>query len=538
MSRGVPPIELPGGGERPLPANGRVLLMAENPLRVLVADDIASNRTIVGAFLAHLNCTPIYATDGVEAVELFRMESPDVVLMDLMMPRMDGFEAIKQIRAMADDHWVPIIILSALSGEGDIVHGLEIGADDYLAKPLSFPVFAARFKALRRLLDMQRRLAGSLEQVRAVANGVIDGIISADEKGTILSVNRSATQIFGYTANELVGQNLRMLMPNPHRDKHDEYLGRYLSTGEKHVVGQIRELSGVRKDGTEFPLELGVSDITLPNRRMFIGVVRDVSEMRRIQRQLAEDAARLQRYHDESEREQELAMAIMERQVRSDWLRDGAVQYAVMPARNFSGDVVAVARSPQGALYAMLADATGHGLAAAVSVLPALGAFYRGAAANQSLTELVTELNGLLCGLLPKGRFVAASLVRLEAGTHKGQIWVGGVPDVLRIDDGGKVVQRFISRQLPLGILPSEEAGISHEEFVWSEVSQIVLCSDGLTEAENASGEAFGMRGLEATLQGSPRSGRVSRLRQALTRHLGRQAAGDDVSVLILDCAV
>ena len=129
------------------------------------------------------------------------------------------------------------------------------------------------------------------------------------------------------------------------------------------MIGQIRELTGVRKDGSQFPLELGVSDITLPNRRMFIGVVRDISEMRRIQRQLAEDAARLQRYHDESEREQELAMAIMERQVRSDWLRDGAVQYAVMPARNFSGDVVAVARSPQGALYAMLADATGHGLA-------------------------------------------------------------------------------------------------------------------------------------------------------------------------------
>jgi hypothetical protein len=98
----------------------------------------------------------------------------------------------------------------------------------------------------------------------------------------------------------------------------------------------------------------------MPNRRMFIGVIRDVSEGRRIQRKLAEDAARLQRYHDESEREQALAMSIMERQIRSDWLHDKAVQYAVMPARNFSGDVVAVARSADNALYAMLADATGH----------------------------------------------------------------------------------------------------------------------------------------------------------------------------------
>ena len=104
--------------------------MLENTLRVLVADDIASNRTIVGAFLAHLNCTPLYAADGQEAVDLFRREAPDVVLMDLMMPRMDGFEAIRQIRAMEDERWVPIIIVSALSGEGDIVQGLEIGADD------------------------------------------------------------------------------------------------------------------------------------------------------------------------------------------------------------------------------------------------------------------------------------------------------------------------------------------------------------------------------------------------------------------------
>lgn len=511
--------------------------MAEKILRVLVADDIASNRTIVGAFLAHLDCVPLFAGDGVEAVDIFRRESPDVVLMDLMMPRMDGFEAIRQIRAIAGDHWVPIIILSALSGEGDIVHGLDIGADDYLAKPLSFPVFSARFKALRRLLDMQRRLSGSLEQVRAVANGVIDGIISADVEGKILSVNRAASQIFGYTASEMVGQNLRVLMPNPYRDAHDGYMQRYAETGQKRVIGQIRELEAVRKDGSVFPIELGVSDLQLPNRRMFIGVIRDVSETRRIQRQLADDAARLQRYHDESEREQELAMNIMERQIRSDWLHDKAVQYAVMPARNFSGDVVAVARSNDGALYAMLADATGHGLAAAVSVLPALGAFYRGAARNLPLAGLVTELNDLLCGLLPPGHFVASALVRLEASRPSGEIWVGGVPDVLQVSEDGQVRQRFPSRQLPLGILPSAEAAVVCEAFTWDGPGQIVLCSDGLTEAENQAGEPFGHEGLVRALAGGGRASRLGLLRQALTRHLAGQPAGDDVSVLLLDCA-
>lgn len=511
--------------------------MSENTLRVLVADDIASNRTIVGAFLGHLNCQPLYAADGVDAVEIFRQESPDIVLMDLMMPRMDGFEAIKQIRALSEDRWVPIIILSALSGEGDIVHGLEIGADDYLAKPLSFPVFSARFKALRRLLDMQRRLSGSLEQVRAVANGVIDGIISADDQGMILSVNRAASHIFGYGAPEMIGRPFAMLLPPDSSEGGSSYLQRHVMGGEKRVVGQIREMTGCRKDGTIFPMEIGVSDLQLPNRRMFIGIVRDVSEARRIQRQLAEDAARLQRYHDESEREQELAMKIMERQIRSDWLHDKAVQYAVMPARNFSGDVVAVARSNDGALYAMLADATGHGLAAAVSVLPALGAFYRGAARNLPLAGLVTELNDLLCGLLPPGHFVASALVRLEASRPSGEIWVGGVPDVLQVSEDGQVRQRFPSRQLPLGILPSAEAAVVCEAFTWDGPGQIVLCSDGLTEAENQAGEPFGHEGLVRALAGGGRASRLGLLRQALTRHLAGQPAGDDVSVLLLDCA-
>lgn len=510
--------------------------MADKKLRVLVADDIASNRSIVGAFLARLNCQPIFAEDGYDAVELFRQEAPDVVLMDLMMPRMDGFEAIRQIRSFGDDHWVPIIILSALSGEGDIVKGLEAGADDYLTKPLSFPVFAARFKALGRLLDMQRRLSGSLEQFRAVANGVIDGIITADEQGVILSVNRSASLIFGYRASEMIGRNLKMLMPSPFRDEHDAYLEHYVLTGERRMIGQIREVIGLRKDGSTFPLELGVSDLTLPGKRMFIGVVRDISESQRIRRKLADDAARLQRYHDEQEQEQELARSIMERQIRSDWLHDASVQYSVTPASNFSGDVVTVARSPQGVLYAMLADATGHGLAAAVSVLPVLGAFYRLVAQGAPLASIVQELNSLLCGFSFRGRFVAAVLVCVDERARSGAVWVGGVPDALLVDGQGAVVRRFSSAHLPLGITALGRDEVVPEVFSWAEDSQLILCSDGLTEAENAAGEQFGVRRLEDALRASTPAGRVEGVRHALADHLRGHPAGDDMSVLIVDC--
>ena len=158
-------------------------------------------------------------------------------------------------------------------------------------------------------------------------------------------------------------------------------------------------------------------------------------------------------------------------------------------------------------------------------------------AGGTSTLALVGPSAGFLFGFLPAGRFVATALVRLEVGLRQGQIWVGGVPDVLRVDDAGRVVQRFISSGLPLGILPSTEILIEHETFTWDAPCQIMLCSDGFTEAENAGGEPFGATGLEQALLDSPRAGRVNSLCAALTRHLGSQTATDDVSLLILDCA-
>ena len=131
-------------------------------------------------------------------------------------------------------------------------------------------------------------------RIRAVMSTIVDGIIIIDEQGIIETVNPAVEQIFGYASSELVGQNVKMLMPVPYHGEHDGYLARYLETGEARIIGLGRELEGRRKDGSTFPLDLAVSQADVGNRRMFTGVVRDITVRKRNEGRLQELSERLE----------------------------------------------------------------------------------------------------------------------------------------------------------------------------------------------------------------------------------------------------
>lgn len=133
--------------------------------------------------------------------------------------------------------------------------------------------------------DLTERKATE-ELLRSVVDHVIDGIITIDEDGVVQSFNSAAEKLFGYTAAEMIGQNVKALMPEPYHSQHDGYIANYARTGQAKIIGIGREVVGRRKDGSTFPMDLAVSEFRLGHCRFFTGIVRDITERKRLEQEL------------------------------------------------------------------------------------------------------------------------------------------------------------------------------------------------------------------------------------------------------------
>lgn len=130
--------------------------------------------------------------------------------------------------------------------------------------------------------------------LKAIIDNAIDGIINIDMHGRVESINPSACELFGYTIEEVVGNNISMLMPEPYHSNHDGYLSRYRHTGEEHIIGIGREVSGLRKDGSVFPFRLAVSRVQYEGRVIFTGFIHDLSREKDAEEQLKKYALKLE----------------------------------------------------------------------------------------------------------------------------------------------------------------------------------------------------------------------------------------------------
>ena len=137
----------------------------EQPLKILIADDSNSDRLLLKAIVLKQGHIPLLAADGIEAIEVFKQEKPDIILLDALMPRLDGFETAKYIKAHSGDYFIPIIFLTSLSEADSLARCLEVGGDDFLTKPYNNIILKAKIHAFKRMLKMHVTLQQQRDQI-------------------------------------------------------------------------------------------------------------------------------------------------------------------------------------------------------------------------------------------------------------------------------------------------------------------------------------------------------------------------------------
>ncbi len=176
------------------------------------------------------------------------------------------------------------------------VSGLDAVVEILVFAAVSIGVasFGASLQQTKRVAsDRQRNLLAGQAHLRSILETVPDAMIIIDEQGIMRSFSTAAEVLFGYSEAEILGQNVSILMPSPYRETHDDYIRRYLRTGERRIIGIGRVVVGERKDGTTFPMELAVGEMQSGDERFFTGFIRDISERQATEARLQDLQAEL-----------------------------------------------------------------------------------------------------------------------------------------------------------------------------------------------------------------------------------------------------
>ncbi|MFC7419225.1 SpoIIE family protein phosphatase [Iodobacter arcticus] len=374
-------------------------------MKILVVDDTESVLLLISRFVEALGHKAIQARNGLEALETWRLERPDLVLMDMMMPVMSGLEAAVAIKHEANETWVPIVFVTGVGEENKLAEAIEQGADDYINKPVNFRVLEAKLKAFSRTLELNRK---------------------------------------------------------------------------------VREQS-----------------------------------------------VKLADYYDRAEEEKRVVSHLMEQMVNAELLYDPQFEYYLSPAESLSGDLIAAARTPGQALYLMLADGIGHGLTAALNVLPLTQPFYTMTEKGYTISDILIEMNNKVRQVLPVGRFVALVLISIDESAGCIEVWNGGMPSVQVISPTGEVQHAWKSSHLPLGIVPTHAMDVMTDRYYFNEPACLVAYSDGLIEARHSSKGDYGLDRLLNVLAEVPAEQRLVHARSDLAAFLEGEAHHDDISLVL-----
>lgn len=382
--------------------------MSELKSKILAVDDNVVNMKVLSQYLTKQGYNVITADSGEMAIEKFKLEQPDIILMDIMMPGMSGHEATAEIKALSGERWIPVIFMSALASDEDKIKGLDIGGDGYITKPIEFNVLSAKLNAIQRISDIQQKLSDTMLELR--------------------------------------------------------------------------------------------------------------------------------QYKKAEENEQEMAYELMESLFDTGHLEGIDFHVWHVPASRFSGDLIVAEKHSADRFYLLHADSTGHGLTAALPLLPVSQTFYHMAKKGYGIGQIAKRMNQQLKLIMPINRFVAVTLLLVDFDNNIVEAWNGGNPPVFVVNKNKEIIKRFESKNLALGILPDESFDAKTEFATCQGENTVVLYSDGLVEAENAEGKIFNEDMLLEQLKTDIFAPALrNTIVEAVTNHLDGEKAHDDISLIVLN---
>ncbi|MBI5438538.1 MAG: SpoIIE family protein phosphatase [Nitrosomonadales bacterium] len=271
--------------------------------------------------------------------------------------------------------------------------------------------------------------------------------------------------------------------------------------------------------------------ILRPMRR----VASKLDRVAELQQQFLGKILMLEEYGDRIDEEQRVGSFIMGRMTDVQSQLVPYMHRYTRPADHLSGDILIAAATPNKIVHVLLADAVGHGLVAAINVLPLCQSFYNLTDKGFSIEEIAVELNSLVNRFMPVDRFVSAALVSINRQARVIEVWNGGIPAPQLFDLEGRLLHSYAPRNLPLGILPEKDFSAKPEILYYDEDCQLCLFSDGLLEACSPQGEHFGNGRVIEVFARTAHGSRFGALIEELDRHLQGQRAHDDISLVLVD---
>ena len=265
--------------------------LASHGSSVLIVEDDPDLSLALDDYLQHEGYTVRSVASGRQALQEAEEHSFGAVVLDLGLPDLSGFAVLRGLEEM--DPLLPVIVLTASIQEEYTVEALRRGAFAYITKPYSrdeLRILLRQAVDVRRLVNKMRLVENALtakeEQFRQVVHTAPDGIVLADGDGRVVSWNTAAERLFGYPEGEILGQPLTKIMPTRYREDHLRGLERVKAAGGSTQTGRTIEVYGLRKDGSEFPIELSLSTWKSGGQMLSCSIIRDITLRKEAEGQL------------------------------------------------------------------------------------------------------------------------------------------------------------------------------------------------------------------------------------------------------------